>query len=528
MGALEQANATRRPPARHITEAYAHIKSINWPSTAPARDNGGNMKQLLIAPLLILFAATAADAACTIQTSSHGPVSPQGDAFYQLASRLGGCAANVQQLKAQLHASGAKVEPAMVANRGFNNPALGSFSFFETVSGSMPAIGFSVAKGEFFFGHFTAADAHQLFLDHAPGAGKLMVELMAWDRNKRLFNFYELIGQGTTAQWFYRGDSADILHDNAKIYRGSPGGPPKFGTTLRCSGCHSSGGPIMKDLALPHNDWWTASRPLPLGTNAPTSETLAILRGLTDADSFSQNVTRGILEIENSSAYQSARASLSLQEKLRPLFCENEINLESSLAPSGSSAPVQIPSGFFVNPLLGTATITVAASTYLSFVQRHGLHFPETPFADADHAWLTPVKGFSDLLAIQTLVKNGVIDLGFARAVLAIDADHPVFSPARCGLLKLVPPEQAGWRSELVARLQTSGLPLATDLLRLLAAPPTSMSIANQPVTDEDFQKLLSVRQAAFASEISQNPRGQILEPGFRVIFPTQRDAHRF
>jgi hypothetical protein len=28
------------------------------------------------------------------------------------------------------------------------------------------------------------------------------------------------------------------------------------------------------------------------------------------------------------------------------------------------------------------------------------------------------------------------------------------------------------------------------------------------------------VRKAAFASEISKNPRGQILEPGFRVIFP--------
>ena len=33
--------------------------------------------------------------------------------------------------------------------------------------------------------------------------------------------------------------------------------------------------------------------------------------------------------------------------------------------------------------------------------------------------------------------------------------------------------------------------------------------------------KLLAQRRAeSFASEISKNPEGQILEPGFRVIFP--------
>ena len=34
------------------------------------------------------------------------------------------------------------------------------------------------------------------------------------------------------------------------------------------------------------------------------------------------------------------------------------------------------------------------------------------------------------------------------------------------------------------------------------------------------FRELVNKRLSVFNSEISKNPRGQILEPGFRVIFP--------
>jgi len=217
--------------------------------------------------LFFTCAALPAGAACVIQNSDHTATQPKGDAFYELLTQP--CPLRAQDLKAQLIAGGALVEPAMVGNRGIHNPELGSFSFFETVSGQIGKV--SINKGEFFFGHFTAAtDEHQLILDQEPEAGKLMVELIAWDKSKGLFNFYELIGQGSTALWFYRGDSLDILHDNAFLYRDVPPGKPKFGKTLRCAGCHSSGGPIMKELALPHNDWWTIARPLEFGSNQPS------------------------------------------------------------------------------------------------------------------------------------------------------------------------------------------------------------------------------------------------------------------
>src|SRR5215475_14588892 len=64
---------------------------------------------------------------------------------------------------------------------------------------------------------------------------------------------------------------------------------------------------------------------------------------------------------------------------------------------------------------------------------------PGNKRADADHAWLTPVKAHSDMVAVDALIEQGVVDKDFVTAVLAVDFTNPVFSKIRCGLLKLVP-----------------------------------------------------------------------------------------
>ena len=75
-----------------------------------------------------------------------------------------------------------------------------------------------------------------------------MVELIAWDGDKQVFNFYEMIGDGRQGKWFYRGDSLDIQADVKFLHRQTGSGDPRFGSNLRCSGCHTAGGPIMKEL----------------------------------------------------------------------------------------------------------------------------------------------------------------------------------------------------------------------------------------------------------------------------------------
>lgn len=479
-----------------------------------------------------LLLVQAAQSACLIKNSDKTLTQAKGDAFYLLLSHLTACPERAQDLKARFLSEGGVVEPSMVGNRGFGNPKLGSFSFFETVSGHLPSIKADVAKGELFFGHFTAAtDDHRLILDQIPDQGKLLVELIAWDKSKGLFNFYELIGQGKTAQWFYRGDSVDILHDNAYIYRDPPAGQPKFGKTLRCAACHSSGGPIMKELALPHNDWWTVARPLSFGSNQPSTEIKKWLDQLVDAGTFATNVKNGIHELEESPTYKKARASLSLQEQLRPLFCENEINLESNLAPFDSQSPLHIPSGFFLNQRLASPVVTLDFADYLDFLKTHAMHFPETNAMDADHSWLTPVKSYSDLLAIQSLIDNATVNEAFVVSVLTIEIKTPLFSKDRCSLLKLLPAASPGWQDQFLLNLRASQMPSAQELANYLADPSVMQKLSSQienfansleklSPTDQDFQKLIHVRQAVFASEISQNPRGQIFEPGFRVIFP--------
>lgn len=484
----------------------------------------------------ILIAAADLQAACIVRNSNGQPVNAKGDALFAVLQKANACPENVQSLKALLNQTGLVSTPYMVANRGIHNPAFGSFSFFEQVTTGVSSLLKSpVGKGEFFFGHFTTAENSQVIADQEPSKGKLLIELIAWDNVKKLFNFYELIGTGAGAQWFYRGDSADVLADNALLYLNPQS--PKFGSTLRCSACHTSGGPIMKELAAPHNDWWTKSRPLNFGNNTVSSEVAKWVQKLEDASDLSQSVKVGIDLLESSPQYQEAKQKFSLQATLRPLFCETEINLESDIVPMDqASSLVQISSASIVNPILAKGSISIASSAYKQLLNLSEMQFPETNRKDADHGWLVPVKGHSDLIATESLIKNGIITDEFVADVLAIDFENPLFSSKRCGLLRLIPSEGL---ANFPERLKSSSLPEARELYENLTIPTRTRSFHVQKAQDfltktqsalnttagqtQMFKGLIDSRQAVFDAEISKNPRGQILEPGFRVIFPVPR-----
>ena len=284
------------------------------------------MKKLVY--IITLLFAFQAKSLCQIYNSNGSPASIQNDAHFLILSGLPNCPEDVIEYKNQLLKLRLSSKPTMVANRGKNNSHLGSFSFFEQVTGVLNGtLKVAVAEGEFFFGHFTKKVNNQIDLDQAKNKGQLLIELIAWDYAKQLFNFYELIGTGGSAKWFYRGDSKDILFDNQFLYRTST---PQFGRTLRCSACHASGGPIMKELSAPHNDWWTKQRPLSFGNAALSSQIKMALNNIQDASTLSHAVQTASLKLQASPAYQQIKSRESLQEQLRPLFCDTEINIESS------------------------------------------------------------------------------------------------------------------------------------------------------------------------------------------------------
>lgn len=479
--------------------------------------------------ILSLSLLTTANADCHLPINNH-------DALASLLQQTQSCPRDVFALHQLLKKNHFNIQTTLVANRGFHNPSQGSFSLFEIITGK------HTAAGDFFIGHFTAlTNAGFLTPDQEPRAGALMIEAFAFDPVKGFYNFYELRGDGQTGQWFYRGDTADIYEDNMSLHRQEDPAQPQFGTRLRCSGCHLAGGPIMKELAAPHNDWWEPIRKLDFGGHQPDAALQAMLTHLVAPDVLAKAVENGVKKLNHSRAWQKILRQHTLQEQLRPLFCPMELNLESDLTPNADAQEVQIPAAFFVDPQLlptnFTASIRIARERYQQLLTTSGSHFPETNEMDADHAWLTPVKARSDQLAVTQLINRKLITQKFALSVLFIDMGNPIFSDRRCELLRYVPEMYtSNWQAQFIQNLLSSYKPAALDLVTYLRNDSFSTEyfqkwardyllqvsqLANDPdKANEFYQLLLQRREQIKASEISKNPKGQILEPGFRVIFP--------
>lgn len=484
---------------------------------------------------MLMLISTITQAECSVYWNKQPLDKPMQDPLYLMLSQSITCPSNIKELKKLFKKNRINEQISMVANRGRNNPGEGSFSFFESVYGPLGSI--SIHKGDLFLGYFTGVLGNTIILDQQPEARKLLIEVIAWDSQKELYNFYELRGvDSINTRWFYRGDSADAYKDNTWLYRDSPPGEPHFGTRMRCSACHNSGGPILKELSKPHNDWWTVSRPLLLEPNQPDDEVLAILKQIKDADLLADDVNTGNLKLEASDKIAEIQKELSLQEQLRPLFCTTEINLESSLNLSANTD--SIPSSFWINPLLGYINVPVVPADYIQLLQDFDMYFPETTMRDADHGWLTPVKGDADMRAISKLIQTKQITSDFAKAVLLIDFIHPVFSSQRCELLKLLPEKaNEGWEQRFLVnlRLNSTHFVSASLLVDYLSSEEIhkilmdkiqeyrhylELVMNSSTGLRMSYQNLIELRTSVAASELSQNPLGQILEPGFRVIFP--------
>jgi len=495
------------------------------------------IKILLWGFYFLFLAIPISYAACIIYNNDESVTHPKSDALISLFTTQESCPQNVQQFQRALKQAGLTSESAMVAKRGFHNPKLGSFNFVGIVSGKIKKLARDIPKGEFFFTHTTVLKYQTVTLNQAPAFNHNVMQVIVWDDKKQYFNFYELINLGSRAQWFYRGNSLDALQDNQYVQRNVPNKATKFGTQMNCSACHNSGGPIMKELKAPHNDWWTLKRPLPLGFNQQSPELMEQMKTLVEPRILSNAVIAGIEKLEASKECREFKANQSLQEQLRPLFCEMEINLESDIKANHELQEIKIPAAFFMPPLYEEKDFLLSRSNYQNLIVLYRMRFPETNEQDADHAWLMPVKGLTDILAIKSLIANGIIDQKFAAAVLSVDRTHIIFSKTRCELLKLVPNQKSHkWQSDFLTALRTSRLPEAQYLYKQLSNPMISFemyqrqmdqqvfeikqSLNNSLAQRAYFQQLIDLRRAVLMSEISQNPQGQILEVGERVIFP--------
>lgn len=483
---------------------------------------------LSLAALGLALAPASLDASCTVQ----GPGGPSShpDALGALLEAAPRCPEDVFQLRALFGARGVRTDTTLVGNRGFHNPDLGSFSLFECAKGRVRGLDRELGPGDLFWGHFTARGPDgRLVPDQVPRRGALMIEVVSWDPEAEVYRFYELIGDGRRGRWFYRGDSLDILEDTAALHLPRAPDQPVFGERLRCSGCHVLGGPIMKEIARPHEAWWRRDRALPFGPGGPGPRLAEMLTGLVDAGELATNVQVGVRRLLRGEAYRSWRRRASLRQVLRPLFAPLELELAAGGAPLDEAGEdLELPSGLLRDPRLAQRALRVDRRAYLDALEATDSRFPEVTRRDADHPWLGPVKAWSEREWARVLVEEGIVSEDLVTAALGLDPARPVFSPLRArALIDWIPdrPFHPGWMDALppeARRAMAQASRLRAEAAADLAA--RAHELGDPAEVEAELRRQQGRRQAIRESEISRNPRGQILEPGFRVIFP---EPHR-
>jgi hypothetical protein len=223
------------------------------------------------------------------------------------------------------------------------------------------------------------------------------------------------------------------------------------------------------------------------------------------------------------------------------------LNLESdAVAFDANNQTILVPSAFLADPRLAEARIPVVRSHYEAALAKMRTRFPGTNRPDADHAWLAPVKGASDILAAEALVSANLIDDEFLIDVLSVDFTNPLLSRARCDLLRLLPTSAQGdWKNAFISTLQTSTEPAARALLTNLTDPSRTAQfhrtqagrflescqgrLKDAAGVVDLFRVLAERRAQVFESEISKHPIGKgILEPNFKKVFPESPDFRPF
>lgn len=296
------------------------------------------------------------------------------------------------------------------------------------------------------------------------------IEAMGWDQGRRRFNYYKLDSTGGSGlSWKFRGSSlgADQLSTSER-----------HGT---CMACHINGGPVMKELLLPWNNWqsnrdgheylipgkpnsWPVSTTPFLNGRLRGAETLELII-LDRVNDFNRaRIELGISELQSSPSKQVKNA----KQLLSPLFKTSEYNLISSGAKSGldpfqdnnksgPSGDIRIPTSFFLNQriisgggvtgyqglgILGSSEFETASQMsfdeYMRVVNDSKLTIGDNE-GDARFAWLVPEASHIDNSMINLLIQEGVVTPQFAAAALAVDLEHSVFSKQRESLLEFIP-----------------------------------------------------------------------------------------
>jgi hypothetical protein len=337
------------------------------------------------------------------------------------------------------------------------------------------------------------------------------MEVMGWDEDSGIFNYYKFdkASSESTGSWKFQGNSknADQLSTASR--------------QNTCMQCHINGGPVMKELDLPWNNWHSFTGIVPYLSQGDRSWPIvkaanSPLKDLEGAESIeTATIMPATTRFNNRRLDRlkspDGKSILDARRLLKPLFLTTEYNLvssrdRSSLHPFSNPAPsssgsIGVPNSFFLNnKLLNSLNINADLSD-VAFLNRkdyeHLLRQTKTALnsqqpGDTNFAWLVPEASFVDNDWVEQLIGQDIVPPAFVAAALAVDLENPVLSSDRTKLWsdKILPAQfKFGATNDLIPQVVKNlealnpavGTPEAT-FLQMLRKPEAAVPALKKQV----------------------------------------------
>lgn len=320
---------------------------------------------------------------------------------------------------------------------------------------------------------------HGLFMSVfgiAAGANELPpdVELIGFDAAAGQFNYYALEG----GKWKFFGGSRSLVEEGYDCTSGAC--VPKAASHRRCANCHTGGGLVMKELNSP---WvhWEGDTTTP-GAQATVDKFKSLWGKKSDGIELESTV-KGGNSAWTPKRIELAKASGSVADLLRPLFCTVELNLQGSSTQTSASGMTQVRSDFLFDPAWSKSGVPVDAADYVALLAANGQRIVDgqnqqlkgpmgQPVVDTVFPFTFPERSGADVEYVQKLVAAGVVDDELVKDVLVLDFTRPIFSKARCEMLQFAP--------ELTAEKRTAQAIKEGFVANLKAANPAPATIAGE------------------------------------------------
>jgi hypothetical protein len=309
----------------------------------------------------------------------------------------------------------------------------------------------------------------------------------------------------------------------------------------------------MKEINPPHNDWWTVDDKFELGLFTLDTSAAQLFQRASGASNLSQQVKRGIDELVTARG-EKVGPQQTLKHRLRSLFTTMEVNLVADAVPykerQKRQEPVEIPLSFFVDSRLvdsAQTPVRINVEVYEKALKEVGSKFTDK-LLETHYAFNVPARSYIDNQIIDSLIKQGLLDDELVADVLAVDFTTPVFSTKRSSLIRFVPanaktvndvrtslidvlgkePETNAAAKELLANLTIAERTAAFHRNRAVEYLDVCRQEAKKLDVVIDWLKVASQRRVeVLASETASSTKGNILERGFRLVFPTDAVKHQ-